>query len=96
MNNEWNGRACRLDKFTSSHESSFFQFKEAALHVDFQVPTDHSRFGFLLDNVTNNDPDLKAALASMSTNADGMRDDFDTSLAFMLPACPCAKFESTQ
>ena len=65
MNAKWNGRTFSLDKFTGLHRSAYVLLEEAALHVNFQLPTEHSRVGFLLDNITNNDPDLCAALASI-------------------------------
>ena len=70
--------------------------EEAALHVNFQVPSQHSRVGYLLDNITNNDPDLRAALASIRVNTDGMRDDFERAVAFILPVCPYSKHKANQ
>ena len=58
MNTKWNGRTYSLDKFTGLHMSAFVMLEEAALHVNFQVSSQHSRVGFLLDNITNSDPDL--------------------------------------
>ena len=66
------------------------------MHVDFQVPTDHSQVGYLLDNIINNDADLRAALASICVNTNGMRNDFESAVAFMLSVCPYAKFKSAQ
>ena len=96
MNTKWNGRTYSLDKFTGLHRSAFVMLEEAALHVNFQVPSEHSRVGYLLDNITNNDPDLRAALASIRINTDGMRDDFERAVAFMLPVCPYTKHKTSQ
>ena len=96
MNTKWNGRTYSLDKFTGLHRSAFVMLEEAALHVNFQVPSQHSRVGYLLDNITNSDPDLRAALASIRVNTDGMRDDFERAVAFILPVCPYTKNKSNQ
>ena len=96
MNTKWNGRTYSLDKFTGLHRSAFVMLEEAALHVNFQVPSQHSRVGYLLDNITNNDPDLRAALASIRVNTNGMRDNFERAVAFMLPVCPYTKHKTNQ
>ena len=96
MNTKWNGRTYSLDKFTGLHRSAYVQLEEAKAHVDFQLPTQHSRVGFLLDNIVNNDPDLRAALASIRVNTDNMRDDFESAVAFMLPVCPYTKHKQSQ
>ena len=96
MNTKWNGRTYSLDKFTGLHRSAYVQLEEAQEHVNFQLPTQHSRVGFLLDNIVNNDPDLRAALASIRVNTDNMRDDFEAAVAFMLPVCPYSKHRQSQ
>ena len=95
MNTKWNGRAYSLEKFTGLHRSSFVMLEEAALHVPFQLPTQHSRVGYLLDNITSQDPDLRAALASIRANTNNMRNDFEMAVAFLLPVCPYSKHKAT-
>ena len=94
MNTKWNGRAYSLEKFTGLHRSSFVMLEEASLHVPFQLPTEHSRVGYLLDNITSQDPDLRAALASIRANTNNMRNDFELAVAFILPVCPYIKYKS--
>lgn len=96
MNNKWNGRQYSLEKFTGLHRSAFVMLEEASLHVNFQLPTAHSRVGYLLDNITCQDADLRAALASIRVNTNNMRNDFDAAVAFLLPVCPYAKYKSNQ
>ena len=96
MNTKWNGRQYSLEKFTGLHRSSYVMLEEASIHVNFQLPTEHSRVGYLLDNITNQDPDLRAALASIRVNVNNMRNSFDDAVAFLLPVCPYAKFKSNQ
>ena len=64
---------------------------EAAHHVQFQVPDEHTRVGYLLDNIEHQDADLRAAIAQIRTNAQGTRDDFETSVAILLPVDPFTK-----
>ena len=96
MNNKWNGRQYSLEKFTGLHRSAYVMLEEASLHVNFQLPTNHSRVGYLLDNITCQDADLRAALASIRVNINNMRDDFDSAVAFLLPVCPYAKYKANQ
>ena len=34
-------------------------------HVEYQLPNEHSRVGFLLEAIKNSDPGLQAAMASV-------------------------------
>ena len=94
MNMKWNGRNYSLEKFTGLHRSSFVQLQEASAHVSFQLPTEHTRVGYLIDNIENNDPDLRAAIASIRINTNGMQSDFERSVAFLLPVDPYSKSRS--
>ena len=94
MNQTWNGKSYSLEKFCGIHRNNFIFLQEAVNHVTFQLPTEHSRVGYLLDNITNQDPDLRAALASIRANNNNMRDDFEAAVAFLLPVCPYAKSRS--
>ena len=91
MNTKWNGRSYSLEKFTGQHRSNFIALQECQLHVNFQLPTEHTRVGYLLDNITSNDPDLRAALSNVRLNQNGMRDDFELAVAHLLPVCPYSK-----
>jgi hypothetical protein len=91
MNTKWNGRNYSLEKFTGMHRSSFVQLQEAASHVAFQLPTQRTRVGYLIDNINNSDPDLRAAIASIRVDTQGMREDFESSVAFLLPVDPYSK-----
>jgi len=95
MNTKWNGRTYSLEKFTGIHRTAFVQLEEASSHVNFQLPTEHTRVGYFIDNIQNNDPDLRAALASIRINTNGMREDFEAAVTFLLPVCPYAKHRIT-
>ena len=94
MNTPWNGKQYSLEKFTGLHRIKFAQLEEAAQHVGFQIPTEHSRVGFLLDNIKSKDPYLASALGNVRLNTNGMRTDFEKTVAFILPVCPFSKGKS--
>ena len=91
MNTKWNGKTYSLEKFTGIHRSFYVQLQEAVEHVNFQLPTSHTRVGYLIDNIVNADPDLRAAIASIRINTEGMRDNFESAVAFLLPVDPYTK-----
>ena len=95
MNTKWNGRSYGLEKFTGQHRSNFIALQECQLHVNFQLPTEHTRVGYLLDNIVSTDPDLRAALSNIRLNQNNMRDDFEAAVAHILPVCPYSKHRSS-
>jgi hypothetical protein len=64
-----------------------------AEHVQYQLPNQHSRVGFLLDATQNNDAGLQAAIASVRTDdgPNGKRNDFEAAATHLLPYDPVAK-----
>ena len=80
-----------LELFCSHHRSKHSQLVEAAQHVQFQVPDEHTRVGYLLDNIEHQDADLRAAIAQIRTNAQTTRDDFEKSVAIILLVDPFIK-----
>ena len=94
MNQIWNGKQYSLEKFCGLHSSNFIALQDAANHVTFQLPTKHSRVGYLLDNIKSDDNDLKAALSSVRANTNNMRDNFEETVKFILPMCPYSKKRS--
>ena len=91
LNNKWNGRQYGLDKFTNLHRTAYVALEEATLHVNFQLPNEHTRVGYIIDNIANNDPALQADISSIRANTNNMRDNFERAVAFLLPTCPYAK-----
>ena len=57
-----------IGKFCNHHRSWLVNLEEAKNHVDFQLPTDHTRVGYLIDNITNTDPDLHDSIANIRQN----------------------------
>ena len=92
MNTKWNGKSYGLDKFTGMHRAAYVALEEASQHVNFQLPNEHTRVGYILDNIESQDSDLKARLASIHANTNGMRDNFEAAVTWLLPTCPYAKY----
>ena len=63
MTAKWKGKNYSLDVFCSQHRSKHALLVEAAQHIQFQVPDEHTRVVYLTDNLINQDPDLRAAIA---------------------------------
>jgi len=95
MSSKWNGRQNSLEIFTSLHRAAFAQLEEASEYVEFQLPNVHSRVGYLIDNITHSDPDLRAAIANIRLKNGGMRDNFEDAVACLLPVCPYQKYKIT-
>ena len=84
MNTKWNGKDYSLEKFCGIHRTAFVQMEEASLHVEFQLPNEHSRVGYLIDNIVNSDPDLRAAIAQVRVDRSGMRSQFEDTVTYIL------------
>ena len=68
----------------------------SAEHVQYQLPNEHSRVGFLLEAIQCSDAGLQAAMASIKTDngPEGMRNNFEATAAHLLPYDPVAKKRS--
>ena len=64
--------------------------------MQYQLPNEHSRVGFLLEAIQCSDPRLHAAMASIKTDngLEGMRNNFEATAAHLLPYDPVAKKRS--
>ena len=69
----------------------------SAEHVEYHLPNEHSRVGFLLEAIQCSDPGLQAAMASIKTDngLEGMRNNFEATAAHLLPYDPVAKTRSS-
>ena len=65
----------------------------SAEHVQYQLPNEHSRVGFLLEAIQCSEPGLQAAITSIKTDngPEGMRNNFEATAAQLLPFDPVAK-----
>jgi hypothetical protein len=90
----WKGQSnFSLESFISQHRNAYVSMEACAEHVQYQLPNQHSRVGFLLDAIQNNDAGLQAAIASVRTDdgPHGKRNDFEAAATHLLPYNPVAK-----
>jgi len=86
-----------LEGFVSQHRSAYVSMQACATHVQYQLPTQHSRVGYLLNAIENGDAGLQAAMASVRTDngPGGARNDFEQAVSAILPYDPVAKRKSS-
>jgi hypothetical protein len=77
----------------SQHRNAFVSMQACAQHVQYQLPNEHSRVGFLLDAIQCSDAGLQTAIASESTDVGpiGMRNDYEAAATHLLRYGPVAK-----
>ena len=93
----WKGQSnCSLENFISLHRNAYVSMQASAEHVQYQLPNDYSRVGFLLEAIQCSDPGLQAAMASIKTDngLEGMRNNFEATPAHLLHYDPVAKKRS--
>ena len=86
-----------LENFMSQHRNAYVSMQASAEHVQYQLPNEHSRVGFLLEAIQCSDPGLQAAMASIMTDngLEGMRNNFEATSAHLLPYDPVSKKRSS-
>ena len=87
------GGTITLERFLAQHRSAFTSLQRCAENVSVQVPEERMRVGYLIENITCADPDVKAALAAikMDDTPTGLRSDFERTAALLLPVDPVEK-----
>ena len=94
----WKGQSnVSLENFISQHRNAYVSMQASAEHVQYQLPNEHSRVGFLLEAIQCSDPGLQAAMASIKTDngPEGMRNNFEATAAHLLPYDPVANQRSS-
>ena len=88
---------CSLENFISQHRNVYVSMQASTEYVQYQLPNEHSRVGFLLEAIQCSDPGLQAAMASIKTDngLEGMRNNFEATAAHLLPYDPVAKKRSS-
>ena len=95
----WKGQSnFSLENFVSQHRNAYVSTQASAEYVQYQLPNEHSRVGFLLESIQCSDPGLQAAMASIKTDngLEGMRNNFEPTVAHLLPYDPVAKKRSSR
>jgi hypothetical protein len=94
-NQRWKGKSnFLLEKHCVQHQNACISMEQCMQHVKYQLPNQHSNVGYLLAGIENNDPGfLQAVMAAVRTDKapGGMRDDFEASVAHIVPCCLLAK-----
>jgi hypothetical protein len=63
---EWKGQSnYTLERFIQQHRTAFVSMQSCAQYVEYQLPTEHTRVGYLLAGIQCNDAGLQAAMASV-------------------------------
>jgi hypothetical protein len=90
----WKGQSnFTLESFICQHRNAYVSMEACSEHVQYQLPNEHSRVGFLLDAIQNSDAGLQAAIASIRTDdgPTGKRNNFEAAATHLLPYDPVAK-----
>ena len=93
-NRKWKGQSnYLLESFCAQHRNAYVSMQACAEHIEYQLPNDHSRVGFVLNNIECSDAGLQAAMASVRTDngPNGMRNNFEDTVAHLVPYDPVAK-----
>ena len=82
-----------LEKFVALHRNAYVSLQACADHVEFQLPNEHSRVGYVIDAIESDDAPLQAAMANINddTGPGGKRGDFEAAVAYLLPKDPVVK-----
>ena len=90
----WKGQSTfPLEGFIAQHRNAFVSLQQCAERVEYQLPNSHTQVSYLLDGIQCSDAGLQAAMASVRTDncLQGMRNDFESAAAHLLPYDPIAK-----
>ena len=94
----WKGQSYfSLEHFISQHRNPHVSMSASAEHIQFQLPNEHSRVGFLIDAIQCADAGLQAAMASVKTDngPHGLWNNFERVVSHLLPYDPVAKKQAT-
>jgi hypothetical protein len=85
-----------LEAFLGQHRSTYVTLERCAENINCQLPDERSRVQFLLDNIQADNSNVKAALSSirLDDTANGMRNNFEAAVSFLLPTDPVEKKKS--
>ena len=82
----WKGQSnFSLEHFISQHHNTYVSMLACAKHVQYQLPNEHSRVGFLIDAIQCADAGLQAAMASVKTDSgpNGLRNNFEKAVSHL-------------
>ena len=85
------GGQMTLEQLSSKHRQAYVKLTQCADHVPVELPGGRQRVTNLIDSIQCNDADVSAAVAAVKVDEQGMRQDFESAVAFVVPTCPVAK-----
>ena len=63
---KWKGTGnLTLERFCATHRNAFEQLTLASGHIPYQLPTQYTRVGYLLDAIETSDAELQAAMSGV-------------------------------
>ena len=77
-----------LATHTNAHRLAFVSMQQCGNHVQFQLPSEHTRVNKFLSSITSKDQTLLSGLALVRTDTDGKLNDFEEAVSFLAPYCP--------
>ena len=83
-----------LDKFIYQNCNAFVSMQQCAVHVEFQLPNEYYRVGYLLDAINKSHASFQSAIALVfndDTPNTGKRSNFEATAACLLRHDPVAK-----
>jgi hypothetical protein len=92
----WKGQSnFLLERHTQQHRNAYVSMTACAQHVDYQLPNEHTRVGYLIDSTESNDAGLQALGAIRNDKGvAGMRSNFESAVAHLLLMDPVTKRRS--
>jgi hypothetical protein len=93
-NRIWKGQSnFSLEKFVGQHRNAYVMLQQCAEHIAYQLPNERTCVTYLLDNIQCADATLQAAIAAVRQDkgVNGMMNDFEAAVAYLLPSDPVAK-----
>ena len=89
---KWRGQSnYPLKQLCQKSRNGFTTMRAAAKRVDFQMPNQHTRVGYLQGAIECDDAKLQAAIANIENDKVSKRVDFEAAVAFLLPSCPVSQ-----
>jgi hypothetical protein len=90
MNRKWNGMSYKLEKFCNQHRQAHAKLGDAKEHgADVPDINDTSKVKYLINNITHQDSDLRAAIALIRNDQPaGTKSDFEGAIKILLPVDP--------
>ena len=96
---KWKGQSkSPLKKFVQQQKNVYVSMEVCTVHVQYQLPNEHTRVGYFLDALESQQPPLLAAMANIEEDngGTGKRNNFENAVDYILPKDPVLKRRSTE